>query len=510
MKNVLLTIILFSLYCGQILPQEFTNILPEGLSLSNQLEYSYDIENKQEIFENWLNLDYRKNIFSAGVRLDIFQPNDPSPSINRGKVKFAGIDFKYIKAEIGELETGLDITAGNFYSLFGRGLILKSYEERNIRIDNNLLGLKLEGRFAGFHLTALTGSAENSNSERKDILHAIDLEYNDLNWLKLGSSFASNDPAIDGVARTMFSSLRGSASIWNFDLYSELGIKQNADIKEKIFNGTEKIAGKAFYGNINFYYSSLSLSGEYKIYDNFGFKSEDQTIDYNTPPALKKEYTYILLNRHPSPLNSNNEEGFQFEIIYNFSDETYITGNYGLTKTLTPNSYYQRINNFSLPRQVQLKEGYIQLYHNWNEQLTTIASFGYNEERDANTKNITPILEARYYFQEINTIRFIAEHQNTTNRTTLEQYYTDVLTIEYQRSPLFSVSFITEMRTNEPEEGKIIRRFWNFIQFGYKLGEHTNLTLLFGSRQAGNICIGGVCRYEPEFSGIEFKMFTRL
>jgi hypothetical protein len=33
---------------------------------------------------------------------------------------------------------------------------------------------------------------------------------------------------------------------------------------------------------------------------------------------------------------------------------------------------------------------------------------------------------------------------------------------------------------------------------------------LVGSRQAGNICIGGVCRYEPEFRGIELKMNTRL
>jgi hypothetical protein len=97
-----------------------------------------------------------------------------------------------------------------------------------------------------------------------------------------------------------------------------------------------------------------------------------------------------------------------------------------------------------------------------------------------------------------------------TNRTTDEQYFDDVITLEYLRSPKFSVSVVSEMQTTEPEAGRKIRKFWNFIQFAYQLGEHTDISLLVGSRQAGNICIGGVCRYEPEFKGVELKMQTRL
>ncbi|MCW9097299.1 MAG: hypothetical protein OQJ93_07910, partial [Ignavibacteriaceae bacterium] len=71
---------------------------PQGLGFSNQLEYSYNIDTKQEIFENWLNLDYTLGMFSSGLRLDVFQPNDPDPSISRGKDKFAEIDYIYFKA----------------------------------------------------------------------------------------------------------------------------------------------------------------------------------------------------------------------------------------------------------------------------------------------------------------------------------------------------------------------------------------------------------------------------
>lgn len=489
--------------------EENNYFLPNGLGLSNQLEYSYDINKKQEIFENWLNADYRNRIFSAGLRFDLFQPNDPSPSINRGKNRYADIAYKYLKAEIGDAVEGVELTVGNFYSLFGRGMIVKSYEDRNIRIDNNLLGVKLTGRYSSFILNALTGMPENSNVERKDILHAVDLEYRGFEEIKLGGTFASNQHEIDGIAKTRMASVRIEPRIWNFDFYGEYGIKQNADVKNS-FMGEEELAGKAFYGNLNFFYESFAISSEYKFYDNFSFKTYDQTVDYNTPPSVKKEYTSLLLNRHPSPLNANNEQGYQIEVNYNLSDETFFSMNYGETKTLPSSSLFQRINRTRLEERTQFREFYVQANHSFIEDLHTIAAFGYNEELDANTKNVTPILENKFYLDETNTIRLVLEHQQTTVRTTDEQYYTDVAAVEYLRSPKLNVMLLAEIQTKETETGKIIRKVWSFVQIGYKIGDYTDISLLCGSRQAGNICIGGVCRYEPEFSGIELKMYTRF
>ncbi len=483
--------------------------LPDGLGFANQLEYSFDINKKLEIFEDWLNVDYRKGIFSTGIRFDLFQPNDPSPSVNRGKIRYADIGYKYLKVELGDAEESGEITVGNFYTLFGRGMIVKSYEDRNIRIDNNLLGVKVTGKYCGFILNALTGMPENSNVERKDILHAVDFEYRGIEDLKIGGTFASNQPEADGVAKTRMAALRIEPRVWNFDFYGEYGIKQNADIKNS-FNGEESLAGKAFYGNLNFFYESFSLSSEYKYYDNFGFKTYDQTVDYNTPPSVRKEYTYVLLNRHPSPLNANDEKGFQVEANYNLSDETFFSMNYGETKTLTSSSLYQRINHTRLEERTQLREFYFQANHSFLENLHTIAAFGYNEELDANTKNITPIIENKFYLDETNTLRLILEHQQTTARTTNEQYFTDVAALEYLRSPKLNIIVLAELQTKEPTAGRKVRKVWSFVQVGYKIGDHTDVSLLCGSRQAGNICIGGVCRYEPEFSGIELKMFTRF
>ena len=485
-------------------------LLPDGLGLQNQLEYSYNVENKIEILENWLTLDYNKNIFSAGLRFEVFQPNDPDPSISRGKVKYADIAYKYIAVDIGDVEEGININVGNYYKLFGRGLVLKSYEDRNIRVDNNLLGVKVEANYMGFTLSALSGSAANAVNERQDILHAADLQYTGFDFIKLGTTFASNLPPTDGVARTSLASLRIQPSYWNFDGYAEYGIKSNKDIQSQIFNDDEWKIGEAFYGSLNFYYDAFSIVGEYKYYDNYAFTSSDGTIYYNTPPSLRKEYTYVLLNRHPSPLDQSNEEGYALEVNYNFSDETSFIANYGITQTLPTSSYYQRVNDISLPITTQLEEVFLQATHNWNKSFTTIAAFGYNQELSTNTKNITPILENKFYFDDINTIKLVLEHQQTENLSTDEKYYDDVINIEYLRSPNFSVAVVAELQTKEPEPGNVVRKFWSFIQFGYKIGNHTDLSLLLGTRQAGNICIGGICRYEPAFQGVEIKMLTRL
>jgi len=107
-------------------------------------------------------------------------------------------------------------------------------------------------------------------------------------------------------------------------------------------------------------------------------------------------------------------------------------------------------------------------------------------------------------------LRLTLEHQQTLVRSSSEKYFTDVIVAEYLQSPGLSVSIVVEMQTKEPEKDRIVRRLWGFLQLGYNFWDNTDVSLLFGTRQAGNICIGGVCRYEPEFRGVELKMTTRL
>ena len=484
--------------------------LPQGLRMSNQFEYAYDTDNSSEILENWFNLDFTKGIFSTGFRFEVFQPNDPNPAISRGKNKYSDIAFKYIKANIGNRKSGLNITLGNYYTSFGRGMVLKSYEDRNVRVDNNLLGILLEGTYSNFALKASSGSASNIQNERNEFVHAVDLEYRGIKKIKAGISFASNTSENSAKSVNNILGFRIAPNFSFMDIYSEYAIRMNSNLKKEVFNNNRNTVGKAFYANLNFYVNNLSILSEVKYYDNFNFTSDDGTIQYNTAPAVIRDYSYVLLNRHPHALNQNNEKGFQIESNYVLNDKTNFTLSYGLTQTVGQKSLYNQVLGIQQNSRNQLKEYYAQIHHYWNSDLKNVFTFGYNEEATTSTKNTTPIVETIYHLDETNTFRIILEHQNTENTFTDEKYYSDVVTIEYLSSPDLSISFVGEMKTSEPQSGNIKRNYWGFIQSSYKLNDYMDMSLLIGSRQAGNICIGGVCRYEPEFEGIELKMLTRL
>lgn len=510
MKKSLLLLPLI-LFTGVLFSQDIpAPKLPQGVSMFNQMKASYDLELKRAIFEDWLNIDYRYENFSAGIRYETFQPNDPSPAISRGKENYSDIAFKYFTVNFGSKKTNIEITAGNYYAMIGRGMILKSYEDRNLRLDNNLLGMLVKVNYANFRMTALTGTAANSENERKDFLYLADVEFRGLKWLKAGATFASNKPDYDQAARTDVGALRLQTSFEGFDAYVEYGLKKNADIQNRIFNSTESFIGKGIYASASYYLGDYSLTGEYKLYDNFGFKSNDQTVNYNQPPSTRKDYTYQLFNRHPSTLDSDNEQGFQIEANANFTSTSSLLLQYSETKTLGKDSYNQRILGQNLDPRLRHREVSGQYSNMWSDELKTIFAFGYNEELEENTRNYTGVVDIRYSFDPINTLRLIVEHQQTENRTTSANYFTDVLSLEYLRSPRYSIAWVMEMKTSEPVPGNTVRLLWNYIQGTIKIGEHTDLSLLVGSRQAGVICIGGVCRYEPEFRGIELKMVNRF
>ena len=117
-----------------------------GFDLSNQLEYSRDMDENEETLENWLDVTYRLDILTTGIRYEAFQPS------KSGQRK-EGVAFLYFAVE----KDGLQLRGGDFYAIFGRGLVLRAYEDRDLRVDNKLTGLKLLGFYRGLEATLLTG-----------------------------------------------------------------------------------------------------------------------------------------------------------------------------------------------------------------------------------------------------------------------------------------------------------------------------------------------------------------
>jgi hypothetical protein len=251
------------------------------------------------------------------------------------------------------------------------------------------------------------------------------------------------------------------------------------------------------YAALSLTIGQFALTGEFKSYDDLIFENKYR-IDYATAPVLCREHSYTLLNRHPYVLNMNDEKGYQVETIW-FPDESWqVTFNYSITQNQSSRrlfeEYYGEIN---LPLIIHNLQGDIAIDLKYDFATTT--------------KNLTGLTDLFYNLDSYNQIHFSLQHQHTTNTINKSEYDTELLLLEYSHSPWLTLAFVGEYTNQNQLINVYLDRntwFYGNVIFSFQ-GRH-QLSILYGSRQEGFVCVGGVCRYEPEFMGIEIKLTNRF
>ncbi len=460
-----------------------------NLSISNQLEYSIENETHDEIVEDWFDVRYQTEPFSFGARFEIFQPSErkdiPPDST------YEGFPFRFVEFR----RSGVGITAGNFYDIFGRGIAFRSYENRDVRIDNSLDGLRVDIERDIFDFTFLTGKMLSKNvsgipQERMDLLHAANLEarltdrfeIGPFQHLLVGTSVLRQN--LPGSLRREIATGRVEVGISSLYFYGEYGNKLNHP-------------GRAIYMGTNLDLFGLGLSLEYKEYDQFALRTSDNRVDYNTPPALTKEHTYTLLSRNAHALNVDDEKGYQAEA------------------TCSPLPMNTLLLNFSQTKSLDGRLQFEEVYGEWSryqgDWLYAVIAFG--SQLSLDVRSVTPILELEFFLDERNSLRTEFQHQHQKG-SFVGEYDIDLMVAEYSRSPGWTFSFIGERNNLSDLQRGILRLPDKDIfvagQVSIQLSESHDLIVFGGSRQKGKVCVGGVCRTEPEFEGVEVKLFSRF
>ena len=126
----MLVILIIIIFADQVMGQ---------FVIKNQMDFTNWEEYDRTILENWTDLTYQNNFFQSGLRYEINRPPDPfiypiDTLLKEYELTFAYAEFAY---------KNLTARVGNYYSMFGRGLILRTYEDRNLRVDINFLGAKI-------------------------------------------------------------------------------------------------------------------------------------------------------------------------------------------------------------------------------------------------------------------------------------------------------------------------------------------------------------------------------
>jgi len=469
--------------------------LGDVVKATNQFEYSYSSETQEEIFENWLDVSYQLGKFRTGLLLNSQAPSEEG---------YRGTSIRQL---FFEFYTGdFFIRAGHFYGMFGRGLLYNSYENRFIRVDTRLVGVRGSVNYGPISGTVFSGSTQNKYLDERNIPHAdLDIRGGDFEYAApFGTHFgvsgltylpqlfaADLDP--DEIYREWVYTVRAYQTLPHFAYYLEYGEKTGYDFDPFTTNTNRGIIR---YGNFNFFAGPITLALEGGDYNKFTVvRRVDGTTPLNKPPALTREHIYTLLNRAPHNLNADDDQGGQAELNVNVG---------------RGNSLVVNASHIETQHHVPV---YREFYVHWEQERfgpwRFRLAYAYQESEGLRQ---TPIAEVTYRFNSTQSLTLQAEHQHVrlggTGGYDFGEYDQDWFKLEYEIAPNWAFAAILEVDNMYQEQ----RDFLGLDKKGpfpsavvaYNIRGGGNLAVWYGKRQAGNVCSGGICKYEPEFEGIEF------
>ena len=311
----------------------------------------------------------------------------PLPGYNKG---FGGWGVPYIWAT-GSYKCW-QLTVGDFYEQFGSGLILRTYQERSLGVDNAIRG----GRFkinpgGGVHVTALAGKQRRFWEWNSSWLWGADAEWeiNDAFKEKFGNDYgltigASYIGKHDPDEQIMYNG--PTDLIPNYDPSKNYYL--NLPLNVAAFDGRVKLRAHDFnflaefatksadpVSLYNYNYrkgNAVLLSGTYsnkgfsamlqaKRSENMDFRSKrviegDYLISsfVNHMPAFTMTQTYALAAMYPYATQAEGEWAFQADVRYLFKKKTPLGGKYGTNVRLSA-SYISGLD-YNLPPGTSYKD----------------------------------------------------------------------------------------------------------------------------------------------------------
>ena len=506
-------------------------------------------------YNAFANVLYNQGNFSAGVRYESY--------LNAvigfpGRFNGSGVGYRF--ARYNDPEHGVDVTVGNFYDQFGSGLVFRSYEERNLGIDNAMDGFRLifkpiEGVQAKFIYGKQRFDFDNGLVNGPGVVRAVDVE-TDLNALverweekplkvvaaaSFVSKFQAGSPfSVDSLVLAMPQNI-GS---WSYRINAiRKGWTASAEYAGKINdpsadNGYTFRNGEAFLATLGYSQKGLGVLFTGKMVDNMSFRSDRDLRLFDLPinfiPAVTQQHTYNLAaTLYPYATVITGETSASAEIFYTIPKGSKLGGKYGTklsasfaaANSLDTTQYssqslegtlygYQRNSwgpgdelyvrdfNASISRKLNKRwKAKYTFYHFDFNTLTTPVTTDYKGIVNANIH----VLETQWKVKPKQSLRteiqglWVGEDKDNPDLLQDKGHWATLL-MEYTWSPHWFVSVLDQYNfgNNNPAQ----RIHYVYGAAGYINGPH-RLSVGYGKRREGIFCIGGVCRAVPASNGFE-------
>lgn len=462
-------------------------------------------QNRSNLY-NQVNLQYtRQNIF-IGLRAENYMVDEP--------FDYTKVSRKYVRYS----NNNLQVTAGNFFEILGRGVLLRSYEvpgsiyedgstrQRyafykdiegfSLQYSTDILQSKL---FYGRALDNVLPPAFGSKNRRAILVQGGEIDYTEYSVFQPGILFLRSEQ--DGL----FNEYAGfnAQGFFNCGLQYYAEYSQNLSSEYDILDFSKETP-YGFYSSLSYSIDFVSTSLEYKDYNRYG-------LVFNDPPPLVREHSYSLLNRSTHSIEPENEKGYQLEFLFNIGDLNTATLNHAASENdfgsgkVKFYEYYADINYYPFNND-WLTKGFIDFAHDELRNERNRKTFGMaSEDRISGLWSYS----AEVQYQEFERSYIFNPQQ--------DHAVTNILwAASFNHAPDFSIGLNLE-QSNDPLDtntlisgDKLKRKYWYGFDLTYQYDSNNTLALFYGERRGGYACSGGICYQVQPFKGLEFRLNTRF
>ncbi len=490
----------------------------------------------------WLNMNYinEKYELEAGVRLDflyntiLWTPTNPQTG--------GGLGIVYLKKRVKDLT----ITGGYFYDQIGTGILYRSWEERPLGIDNALLGARLEYDVLDkVKLKAFTGVQKNRFTIYKPLITGFNADGNfnikDKVTLQPGVGFLNRSMdresmnLLVGRIETLDTSERfvPQFNVYGASVYNTLTFGNFSWYVEAAFKSREAVRGyndilynrpgNVVYTTLNYSTKGFGMSLQFKRTDHFMMRISPN--DYNAQgifqgllnflPPVSKQNSLRLPARYFVPSQEQQELAFGAELTYSPNKKISFNANGSyirdfLFREPVVRAKLSETDTALTPVRNFFAEGYLAGIFKPIKNLEIEVGFQYIRynrllylnDGEVAVDAFTPFAEVSYRFNRKMSFRFEFQYQSVKKDFGQWLY----ALAEFNVAPKWSIA-VSDMWNFAPnpenpvESGRNPNHYYSaFLSFTH--GAH-RFSLNYVKQVEGIVCTGGVCRFEPAFSGVK-------
>lgn len=498
---------------------------------------------------DYLKVDYNIGRFSAGVQVDGYLPAMYGYDFYDYSQRDSKLNMfltKYVQWE----DANWGVRLGDIYDQFGNGLIFRAYEDRALAFNNSLAGARAHYSYNNMvNVKVIAGMPRLYDMRSKTAIWGADLSlsfsemlgwYDGLVVLEASYVGRHQDVASEYLAKGVEGNVLNMASgrfnveAKGFSFRFETVAKLNNDIYNPMYDAAK---GNATTIDLGYTKGRFSASASFRRQENMTTFIEYRPMGIgggNTMtylPLLTRQHTYSLANLNPyrgSSVHTGGEVGGQIDLYYSLRNPK-ARGkywnfhiNYSMFNTVDHKNSMTGLDmegrnvwidfNFDVERQwnKQLKTTFLYSFQRWDEEINH-----YDAAHSHYCRSHIFVGDVTYKINKKHSMRFELQYLAS------EDYEGDwvAATIEYNLAPKFSFYVSDMWNCEKMQDGAYGNYFMNVNTYEYQhellhyyqVGAsftHNSLRaqLSYGRNRAGYVCSGGVCRFQPAYTGVNLAL----